>query len=132
MHRILSDYEPHVYAVMRILIGVMFLCHGLQKAVGAFGGVNGAPAPFFSLIGIAGWLEVILGLMIALGVFTALAAFLASGEMALAYFIGHFPQGFWPIMNQGVDAVLYCFIFLYIATRGPGVWSIDSIGAAKH
>ena len=132
MHRILSVYEPQAYAIMRIIVSLLFLCHGLQKALGAFGGVNGAPAPFFSLLGIAGWLEVILGLMIALGIFTAAAAFVASGHMAFAYFIGHFPQGYWPILNQGEPAVLFCFIFLYIATHGPGIWSVDSVGTVTH
>lgn len=117
---------------MRIIVGLLIVCHGLQKAVGAFGGVNGAPAPFFSLLGIAGWLELILGLMIALGIFTVAAAFVASGHMALAYFIGHFPQGYWPILNQGELAVLYCFVFLYIAAHGPGIWSVDSIGTITH
>ncbi len=117
---------------MRIIVGLLFVCHGLQKAVGAFGGVNGAPAPFFSLIGIAGWLELILGLMVALGIFTVAAAFVASGQMAVAYFIGHFPQGFWPILNQGEAALLYCFAFLYIATRGPGIWSVDGFGTATR
>lgn len=132
MLRILRAYEPQIFAVMRIVVGLLFLCHGLQKALGAFGGVNGAPAPFFSLIGIAGWLELILGLMIAMGIFTSAAAFLASGQMAVAYFIGHFPQGFWPILNQGVEAVLYCFIFLYIAAHGPGIWTVDMFGSATR
>lgn len=132
MLRILRAYEPQIFAVMRIVVGLLFLCHGLQKALGAFGGVNGAPAPFFSLIGIAGWLELILGLMIAMGIFTSAAAFIASGQMAVAYFIGHFPQGFWPILNQGVEAVLYCFIFLYIAAHGPGIWTVDMFGSATR
>ena len=124
MHRQLSAYEPQAYAVMRIVVGLLFVCHGLQKALGAFGGVNGAPAPVFSLLGIAGWLEIVLGSMITLGLFTVAAAFLASGEMAVAYFIGHFPQDFWPILNQGEAAVLNCFVFLYIATHGSGIWTV--------
>lgn len=117
---------------MRIVVGLLFLCHGLQKALGAFGGVNGAPVPFFSLLGIAGWLELMIGLIIALGIFTVTAAFVASGQMAVAYFIGHFPQDYWPIINQGEVAVLYCFVFLFIATHGPGIWSIDNIGTATR
>lgn len=132
MQRILSTYEPQAYAIMRTIVGLLFVCHGLQKAVGAFGGVNGAPAPLFSLIGIAGCLELVLGLMITMGIFTVTAAFLASGQMAVAYFIGHFPQDFWPIMNQGEEAVLYCFVFLYIAAHGPGIWSVDSFGSATR
>jgi putative oxidoreductase len=134
MLRLLNSYEPQTYAVVRMVTGLMFACHGLQKAVGAFGGINGAgaAAPQLSLFAIAGWLEIAFGLMIALGIFTSLAAFLASGQMAVAYFIGHYPKEFWPIMNQGVDAVLYCFIFFYIAARGPGIWSVDSFGTATR
>lgn len=132
MKQLLTAYEAEIYAALRIVAGLLFLCHGLQKALGAFGGVNGAPAPFFSLIGIAGWLEIVFGIMIALGIYTTLAAFLASGEMAVAYFIGHFPQSFWPIVNHGVDTVLYCFIFLHIAARGPGIWSVDVAGTRTH
>ena len=132
MRRILSAYEPQAYAVMRIVVGLLFICHGLQKALGAFGGINGAPAPVFSLLGIAGWLELVLGVMITVGIFTVAAAFIASGEMAAAYFIGHFPQGFWPIVNQGEIAVLNCFVFLYIATRGSGNWSVDGARSAAH
>jgi len=130
MLRALSAYQPQAYAFMRIVFGLLFLCHGLQKALGAFGGINGAAAPFFSLFGIAGWLEIMLGLMITLGIFAAAAAFIASGEMAAAYFIGHFPQGFWPILNQGELAVLYCFLFLYVATQGSGIWAVDSMRKA--
>jgi putative oxidoreductase len=130
--RILSVYEPQAYAIMRIIVGLLFVCHGLQKAAGAFGGVNGEPAPLFSLLSIAGYLELALGLMITMGIFTVAAAFLASGQMAAAYFIGHFPMGYWPIMNQGEVAVLYCFVFLYIAARGPGIWSVDMFGSATR
>ena len=130
MQQILSAYQPHAYAAMRIVVGLLFICHGFQKALGLFGGVNGQPAPFFSLFGIAGWLEIVLGSMITLGIFTVVAAFFASGEMAVAYFIGHFPQGFWPILNQGELAVLLCFVFLYMATHGSGIWSIDSARTA--
>src|SRR5512138_1730457 len=132
MQHILSAYQPHTYAVLRIVVGLLFICHGLQKALGLFGGVNGGPAPFFSLFGIAGWLEIVLGSMITMGIFTVAAAFLASGEMAVAYFIGHFPQGFWPILNQGELAVLNCFMFLYIATHGSGIWSVESARSAAH
>jgi len=127
MQRVLSAYQPQAYAVMRIVFGLLFLCHGLQKALGAFGGINGAAAPFSSLLGIAGWLEILLGLMIAVGIFTATAAFIASGQMAIAYFIGHFPQGFLPILNQGELAVLNCFLFLYVATHGSGIWAVDGM-----
>ena len=131
MANALAPYAPQAYALMRIIVGLLFLCHGLQKVFGFFGGLdgNGAAAPLLSLMGIAGLIELIAGALIAVGLFTTRAAFIASGQMAVAYFIGHFPMGFWPIQNNGVQAVLYCFVFLYMATRGAGIWSVD--GARK-
>ena len=129
MANVLAGYAPQAYALMRIIVALLFLCHGLQKVFGLFGGLNGAAAPIFSLMGVAGLIELVAGALIALGLFTVPAAFIASGHMAAAYFIGHFPMGFWPIQNNGELAVLYCFVFLYMATRGAGIWSIDSV---KH
>jgi len=77
-------------------------------------------------MGFAGVLELVCGLLIALGLFTSFAAFIASGEMAAAYFMAHYPKSFWPILNSGELATLYCFLFLYIAATGPGIWSLDS------
>jgi putative oxidoreductase len=125
MEKFLGSYAPQIYAIMRIVVGLLFFCHGLQKVFGLFGGLNGAPAPLFSMMGLAGIIELICGLLVALGLFTGYAAFIASGEMAAAYFIAHFPMGFWPIENQGELAVFYCFVFLYIAARGSGIWSVD-------
>lgn len=125
MDRFLAQYSERVYAVMRIMVGLLFLCYGLQKAFGLFGGVNGAAAPIFSLYGVAGWIELITGAMIAVGLATAKAAFIASGHMAAAYFIAHAPNGFWPIENGGVAALLFCFIFLFMATRGSGSYSVQ-------
>jgi putative oxidoreductase len=122
---VLAAYGPQAYALMRIVVGLLFFCHGLQKVFGLFGGVNGAAAPIFSLIGVAGLIELVAGALIAVGLFTVPAAFIASGHMAAAYFIGHFSKGFWPIENSGELAVLYCFVFLYMATRGAGIWSVD-------
>jgi putative oxidoreductase len=122
----LGGYSAQIYALLRIVVGLLFFCHGLQKVFGLFGGVNGAAAPLFSLLGVAGVIELVGGLLIALGWFTGYVAFILSGEMAAAYFIGHFPKGFWPITNDGEPAVLYCFIFLYMASRGAGIWSIDA------
>jgi putative oxidoreductase len=126
MEKFLGSFLPPIYAAMRIVVGLLFVCHGLQKVFGLFGGVDGAPAPLFSMMGVAGIIEVICGLLVVLGLLTGYAAFIASGEMAAAYFMAHFPMGFWPIENQGELAVLYCFIFLYIAARGPGIWSVDA------
>jgi putative oxidoreductase len=126
VEKLLAGYGPKAYAVMRIVVGLLFFCHGLQKVFGFFGGVNGAAAPLFSLLGVAGLIELVAGALIAVGFATGTAAFVAAGEMAAAYFMGHFPRGFWPIQNEGELAVLYCFVFLYMATRGSGVWSIDA------
>ena len=126
MKTLLGGYTAQIYAILRIVVGFLFFCHGLQKVFGLFGGVNGAPAPLLSLLGVAGVIELTGGLLIAFGAFTGYVAFILSGEMAVAYFIGHFPQGFWPITNDGELAVLYCFIFLYMASRGSGIWSIDA------
>jgi putative oxidoreductase len=123
MERALSPFAPYAYALLRIVSGLLFVCHGGQKIFGWFGGEQVALA---SLFGIAGILELVLGILITIGLLTSLAAFIASGEMAAAYFIGHFPKSFWPLENGGEPAVLFCFIFLYIATHGPGVWSVDS------
>jgi putative oxidoreductase len=112
---------------MRAIVGLLFACHGAQKVFGWFGGIDGkgTAALLGSLFGVAGTIELIAGLLIAIGLFTGYAAFIASGEMAAAYFTAHFPEGFWPIENKGEESVFYCFVFLYIATRGAGRWSID-------
>lgn len=127
MDKFLAGYSDRVYAVMRIMVGLLFLCHGLQKTFGLFGGVGGSAAPLFSLLGAAGWIELIAGALIAVGFATVKAAFIASGHMAAAYFIAHADRSFWPIENGGVPAVLYCFIFLFMATRGSGIWSVDAL-----
>lgn len=123
MVTLLGRYSPYIYALLRIIAGLMFALHGTQKLFGFPG--DRPPVPIGSLPGVAGIIELICGLLIAIGLFAAYAAFIASGEMAVAYFMAHFPQGFWPVLNQGETAVLYCFLFLYIASRGSGVWSVD-------
>jgi putative oxidoreductase len=121
--RFLARYTDILYALFRIIFGLLFASHGAQKLFGMFGGQKmTAGLPF-----IAGWIELITGLMIALGLFTGIAAFLASGTMAAAYFIAHASGGFWPLVNHGETAVLYCFAFLYMAARGSGPLSIDSL-----
>jgi putative oxidoreductase len=131
MERVLGRFSPYLYAVLRIVAGVLFACHGAQKLFGVLGGMDtaGATAPLFSMMGFAGVIEFVGGLLIAIGLLTSYAAFLASGEMAAAYFMAHFPLGFWPIENSGERAVLYCFLFLYIASRGGVQWSVDSARA---
>jgi putative oxidoreductase len=110
-----------------MIAGFTFSLHGLQKLFGFFGGMmgSGAKAPFLSLIWVGGVLEAFGGLLILLGLFTVPVAFILSGEMAVAYFRVHLPRGFWPILNGGELAVLYCFIFLYLFAAGAGPWSLD-------
>ncbi|KJH71061.1 DoxX family protein [Aliterella atlantica] len=125
MNQFLEKYSPYIYAILRIISGLMFAMHGSQKVFGIPGGKS--PVPLASLLGVGGILELVCGLLIALGFLASYAAFVASGEMAVAYFMMHASHGFLPIVNQGELAVLYCFLFLYIAARGAGVWSITSI-----
>jgi putative oxidoreductase len=122
MERVLGRFSPQLYALMRIVAGLLFACHGAQKLFGFFGGPH---MPLASQMGLAGVIEFFGGLMIAIGFLTGTAAFVASGEMAYAFFTAHFPRGPVPIRNGGELAVLYCFVFLYIASRGAGIWGVD-------
>ena len=112
----------YIYPAFRFVFGCLFLMHGLQK----FGLFGGRFVPIFSRLGAAAVIEVVCAPLIAVGAFTHLAAFVASGEMAFAYFLQHAPRGWWPIQNMGEAAVLYCFAFLYIAARGAGRFGFDS------
>jgi putative oxidoreductase len=118
-------YAPTVYALFRIVFGLLFLFNGLQKTAGMFGG-QAVPLTSWPA-GYAGVIETLCGLLIMIGLVTRIAAFIASGEMAFAYFMVHQPQGTWPIENNGQLSVLFCFAFLYIATRGPGPLSVDGL-----
>jgi putative oxidoreductase len=125
VERFLAGYAPQAYALLRIIIGLLLFCHGAQKVFGLFGGLGGAPVPLASLYGVAGGLELILGALVTVGWLAGYTAFLARSQMAAAYFINHFPHGFWPIQNKGEEAVFYRFVFLYMATQGARIWSID-------
>lgn len=119
----LSRWQPQALGLLRIVTGLLFLEHATQKFF-AF------PAPFPvhplpPILMAAGVVELVAGILVTLGLFTRLVAFVASGEMAIAYFMQHLPQSFWPAVNKGEGAILFCFIFLYLATAGPGAWSID-------
>ena len=129
MEKFLGNYTQYLYAIMRIVVGLLFACHGARKLFGVFGGMGGSgeAAPLLSQIGLAGGIEFFAGLLIAAGFLTGYAAFIASGEMAAAYFLAHFPNGFWPILNRGERAVVYCFVFLYITSQGALTWGVDSI-----
>ena len=120
----LQRWQPQLLALLRIVVGLLFLEHATQKFFG-FPAPFPLPGPLPPMLIAAGAIELIGGILITLGLFTRLAAFIAAGEMAVAYFIGHFPKGFWPAVNGGEGAILYCFIFLYIAAAGPGAWSVD-------
>ena len=128
-----SGVAPYLRSLLRIVAGVSFTTHGLQKLVGWFGGIggHGATAHPGSLLWVAAILETFGGLLIVFGLFTVPVAFVLCGEMAVAYFIHHFPHGFWPIKNGGELAVLYCFIFLYLIAAGPGPLSLDRLVRKK-
>jgi putative oxidoreductase len=115
-------YTEQTYALLRIVAGFLFAFHGAQKLFGMFGGTA---QPLVSLMGLAGVIEFFGGLLITLGLFTWITAFIAAGEMAVAYFYAHQGQALWPIQNRGELAALYCFVFLFIAARGAGIWSLD-------
>src|SRR5690348_4600743 len=115
MERLLGRASPVFYALLRIVAGALFTCHGVQKLFGVLGG---SAVPLLSRSGAAGVIELVAGPLIAIGLFTSYAAFVASGEMAFAYFWVHAPRSHWPIVNRGELPVLFCFLFLYIAARG--------------
>jgi putative oxidoreductase len=125
MAAFMKPFEAQTYAVLRIVAGLMFLCHGTQKLFGwPIGTPPGVEIPAFVTY-VAGPIEFVTGVLIALGLFTRWAAFLASGQMAAAYWMAHGTKAFFPIANQGEMAALYCFLFLFIAARGAGIWSVD-------
>ena len=123
-------FAPMTYGAFRIVFGLMFFMFGLQKLVGWFGG---PVAPLMSLMGAAGVIETVCGFLIMVGLFTRYAAFIASGEMAVAYFYIHWRlMGAVPLVNMGERATLFCFAFLYICSRGAGIWSIDGAVSSKR
>ena len=124
----MRKFEPYLLSLLRLIVGFTYMPHGCQKLLGWFGGMGGkgGTAELFSLPGAAGILELFGGLLILLGLFTRPVAFVLSGQMAAAYFMVHAPRGFWPILNGGELAAVYCFVFLYLAAAGPGPWSLDS------
>lgn len=119
----MSRFEEETLSLLRLVSGFLFLQHGVQKL---FGLLEGNQVELFSLMGLAGFIELFGGLFIMVGLFTRPVAFVAAGEMAVAYFMVHLPQGFWPILNGGEPAAFYCFLFLYLSARGAGPWSVDA------
>lgn len=122
-----QDWSPRLLSVLRIMSGLLLLQHGTGKLLKF---PAGAVAPTFnlnSMPGYAGVIEFVCGILLVIGLFSRPTAFVASGLMAVAYFMAHAPQGFFPILNRGELAVLYCFVFLYLAAAGPGPWSLDAM-----
>lgn len=123
-----SSFHPHALALLRVVAGFTFTLHGAQK-FGALGGLGGHTAPMYSMLWFAGILEIIGGPLIIVGLFTRPVAFILAGEMAVGYFTVHVHMGPWlyPLLNMGEITVLYCFLFLYLVTIGPGPYSLDSL-----
>lgn len=119
-------WSPRVRSILRIVAALLFMEHGLMKLFHFPAAQPGAPDPLPTLLMAAAIIEVVGGALVALGLFTRLAALICSGEMAVAYFMAHGSNGFWPALNGGDAAILFCFIFLYFAFAGPGEWSIDA------
>ncbi len=126
-----NGWSSRALAALRIVAGLLFLAHGVIKVFGFPTGAEPGQQELLSLFGIGGVIELITGLLLILGLFTRPAAFIASGQMAVAYWMFHFPSSPYPSVNGGDAAILYCFIFLYIFTAGPGAWSIDNRTAKR-
>jgi len=122
----LRRFGPTALAALRVVTSLLFLEHGLMILLSFPAAVPGMPSPTPAIMLLGGVIETVCGVLIALGLLTRFAAFVASGQMAVAYFIFHMPHGFWPALNQGDPAVLFCFVFLYLAFEGPGTFSVDS------
>jgi len=123
-----ASFAPQLRSVLRIVAALMFVQAGTTKLFGwPMGMPDGATITLTSQVGIGALMEVVGGILLLLGLFTRPVAFLLSGEMAVAYFQFHLPQGFWPVVNQGQPAVLYCFIWLYLSAAGAGPWSVDAM-----
>jgi putative oxidoreductase len=120
-----TTWAPRVLSILRIMTALLFLEHGTRKLFGFPPSPNPGPA-LFSLLGIQGIIEVVGGVLLALGLFTRPVAFILSGDMAVAYWMAHAPQNFFPVLNRGDAAILYCFVFLYLVFAGPGPWSLDA------
>jgi putative oxidoreductase len=126
IHTLESVWAPRVLSIVRVVSALIFMAHGTQKLLNFPPRAGGAAAPdLLSLLGIAGLLEIVGGVLLVLGLFTRPVAFVLSGLMACAYWIGHAPRSLYPVLNNGDAAILYCFLFLYLAFAGGGAWSLD-------
>lgn len=131
MNNVLETWSPRMLSLLRIVVGFLFMQHGGQKMFG-FPGPQHGPFELFSLMGLAGVLELFGGFLILIGLFTRPVAFVLSGFMAFAYFMAHAPQAFWPILNHGGLATTWAFLFLYFVFAGGGAWSVDQLWANKR
>jgi len=128
----LARYSLELKGLLRIVAGLLFLSHGLVKLLGFPEGAPPGLQPAFSLLWLAGVIEVVTGILITIGLFSRPAAFLASGEMAIAYWGFHAGKGLFPIVNMGEGAILYCFLFLYFAASGPGALGVEKLPERKR
>jgi putative oxidoreductase len=122
----LAAWSPRLLSFLRIMAALLFMEHGLMKIFGFPAPQPGVPDPLPMILVVAAWLEIVGGALLALGLFTRPVAFVLSGEMAAGYFMAHFPKSFFPALNGGDAAILFCFVFLYLAAAGPGPWSLDA------
>jgi putative oxidoreductase len=124
-----SAWSPYLLSTLRIVAAFLFVQFGTAKLFALPAAVipGGGTVPVWSLPGFAGVLEAFGGALLLVGLFTRPVAFLVSGEMAFAYFIGHAPRGFWPVLNEGNPAIMFCFVWLYVSAAGPGPWSLDAL-----
>jgi putative oxidoreductase len=126
-----ASWSPRMLSVLRIMTGLLFLEHGMQKLLGFPPSANPGP-PLFSLLGLQGIIELVGGVLMVIGLFTRPVAFILAGDMAVAYFYAHSPRGFFPLPNGGQLAILFCFVFLYLFVAGGGVWSVDQQRASSR
>ena len=131
MDQTLSKFQPVALSLFRFVTGLLLLQYGLAKILKFPAGMPFDKVELFSMIGAAGTIELVLGTLLMIGLFTRIAAFILSGEMAFAYFIGHFPRGFFPLINNGTAAILFCFACLYLSTVGGGPYSVDAAMGKK-
>ncbi|MFW2852802.1 DoxX family protein [Sphingomonas sp. TX0543] len=131
MEQTLAAWRPYMLSILRIMAALLFMEHGLMKLFAFPLAQPGAPSPLPTILIVAAVIEIIGGVLIAVGFFTRLAAFICAGQMAFAYFGAHAPKGFWPGGNGGDAAILFCFVFLYLVFAGPGSWSLDAMSRAR-
>jgi putative oxidoreductase len=126
MDQMFSKFQPAALSLFRFITGLLMFQYGVAKILKFPAGTQFEKVELFSLIGAAGTLELVLGALLMVGLFSRIVAFILAGEMAFAYFIGHFPRGFFPLLNNGTLAILFCFACLYLATAGGGPYSLDA------